>query len=79
MGITKHVCGKCGKKFDQESSYLKHVCPTTGFSPADPKHFDLAFKVIPKKTPPKGKSIVLSEKIIFEAVKEARRKPKHNV
>ena len=79
MGITKHFCGKCAKGFATESAYLKHVCSTTGFSPAEPKHNDLAFKVIPSKTLPQGKSVVLSETIIFEAVKEAGRKSKHNV
>ena len=78
MGIT-HLCGKCGKKFASEQAYLKHVCPTTGFSPAEPKHFELAYKVISEKTLPKGKKVVLSEKIIYEAVKKASRKRQDNV
>lgn len=79
MRITKHFCGKCGKGFTSESAYLKHVCPSTGFSPGEPQHFAAAYRVVPEKTLPKVKSVVLSEKIIFEAVKKARRKPKHNV
>ena len=78
MGITKHFCGKCGKGFANEPAYLKHVCKETGFSPREPKHFGAAYKVLAEKTLPEGKSVVLTEKIIFEAVKKARRKKAPN-
>jgi uncharacterized C2H2 Zn-finger protein len=73
MGVTKHFCGKCGKKFANEPAYLKHICKATGFSPREPKHFDAAYRLIPGKELPKGKIVYLSEKKILEAVKKTRR------
>ncbi len=78
MDITKHLCGKCGKTFTNELSYLKHVCQATGFSPRESKHFNLAYKAPPEKALPKSKIIYLSEKTILEAVKQARPKQKSN-
>ena len=73
MGITKHFCGKCTKGFATESAYLKHVCSETGFSPGDPKHFNLAYKAVPEKELPKSNIIYLSEEKILGSVKKARR------
>ena len=78
MAITKHFCGKCGKKFANESAYLKHLCSATGFSPGEPQHSTVTYKVIPKKESPKSKIIYLSERTILEAVKEARPKREDN-
>ncbi len=74
MATPKHLCGKCGRKFDTEGAYLKHVCRETGFSPREPKHFNLNNKVIAEKALPKEKIVYLSEKTILAAVKKARQK-----
>lgn len=74
MVITKHFCGKCTKGFATESAYLKHVCPSTGFSPAEPKHFDLAYKETPEKELPRENIVYLSEEKILKALTKTRRK-----
>jgi len=74
MGITKHFCGKCTKGFATESAYLKHVCPSTGFSPSEPKHFDQIFEAIPEKKIARENIIYLSEEKILKAVKKSRQK-----
>lgn len=71
--MLKHICGKCGEVFKNESNYLKHVCRLTGFTPKTSKHFE-AFANITEKILVKGKAVKIHEKDILASVKEARKK-----
>lgn len=69
-----HICGRCGKSFKDEASYLKHRCSVTGFRPTQPTATVKESKLVYQKPVKMTKVIELSEKDILASIKEARGK-----
>jgi len=70
--MVKHLCGQCSKTFKSQSAYLTHLCPTTGYSPKEPQHFNAETQASPQVVFAEKKISKLSESDILTAIRAAR-------
>ena len=52
--MSKHICGKCKVQFEDETSYLDHVCTKTSFKPTQAEHLGPEFAEVQKAALKRG-------------------------
>lgn len=68
--MATHICGQCNQQFSQESFYLHHICPKTGFSPIQPEHLGPEFPAISQAALARGKTRKVMEGKIVNPMNE---------
>ena len=61
------ICGLCGAEFATMAEHDAHLCPVTGFTPADPEHYGTASIRASKEAFRRGESLTPEKEAELDA------------